>query len=156
MSVLFVRCFSIHVIQLLNLNDFKFHKTAVWRTAKSPAAKTHDLEVWSTLTSLHSWVMGSAYQLTERNIRVIFNENLTNGWGDLKDTKFKGNFHDLEVWPWPWVCVAESLVLHNTSLRGTFRWSLTKIVQSVLEIWSGHKLKVNPMTLNCDLDLESV
>ena len=48
------------------------------------------------------------------SLRVTFewckNENLTNGWGDLKDMKFKGKFLDLEVWPWHWVCIAESLV----------------------------------------------
>ena len=30
-----------------------------------------------------------------------------------------------------------------------------QIVQMVQEIWSGHKLRVNHMTLKCDLDLES-
>ena len=82
------------------------NKTAVWR-------------------SLHGWVMGSAQQLTEMNLWVKFNENLTNGWGNVKDTKFKCKSDDLKVLPWPWVCIAESLVLHTTSLRGTFKWSLT-------------------------------
>ena len=93
--------------------------------------------------SLHyiSRVMGSAHQLIERNICVMFNENLTNGWGDLKDTKFKGKFLDLEMWPWHWVCIAESLVLHTYSLRGTFGWSLMKIVQKDQMIWREHKLK---------------
>ena len=32
-----------------------------------------------------------------------------------------------------------------------------KIVQRVQEIWSGHDIDgINPMTLNCDLEIESV
>ena len=95
---------SFPLILIWNIN-----KTAVWRTAIFPTAESHDLEVWPWL-----WVciiMGSAHQLTVRNIWVMFNENLTNGCGDLKDTKLKGKSHDLEVWPW--VCTSESLALHT-------------------------------------------
>ena len=47
------------------------------------------------------------------------------------DTKFKGKAYDLELWPWPWVFVAEWWVLHTVSLRGTFEWSIMKLVQTV-------------------------
>ena len=41
-----------------------------------------------TLTlSLHSRVIGSAHQLTERNIGVMFNENLTNSLGYMERTQ---------------------------------------------------------------------
>ena len=44
-----------------------------------------------------------------------------------------GQSHDLEAWPW--VCVAESWVLHTISLRGTNQWSLNKKFPMVQEIW---------------------
>ena len=96
-----------------------FNKIAVWRTAISAAAESHDLEVWSTLTlSLHSRVMGSAHQLTERNIWVKFYENGPKGSGDMERTQ------NSKVNPLTLTCDLESRwlgrALHTVSLWGTF------------------------------------
>ena len=42
------------------------------------------------------------------------------------DMKLNGESDYLKVWPWPWVCVAESRVLHTISLRGTFEWEVNE------------------------------
>ena len=46
---------------------------------------------------------------------------------------------DLESWLR--VCIAESWVLHINSLRGTFEWSLLKIVERVQVTWSRHEIQ---------------
>ena len=55
------------------------------------------------------------------------------------DMKFKGKSHDLELWPWPGVWVAESWVLQTVSLRGTFEWISIKLFQWVQEILRRHE-----------------
>ena len=40
--------------------------------------------------SLRSWVICSAHRLTEKNIRVKFNENRSKGSGDIQWTQNEG------------------------------------------------------------------
>ena len=42
---------------------------------------------WTVTLSLYNWAMGSAHQLTERNIWEMFNENLTKDWRDMELTQ---------------------------------------------------------------------
>ena len=65
---------------------------------------------------LGSWVIASAHRFTERNVWVKFNEKLSNGSGKyVADTNLKGKSYDLELWHWPWYCIAESCVRHTLS-----------------------------------------
>ena len=45
---------------------------------------------------------------------------------------------DLQAWPWPWTGMVGTWVLHIASMAWTSDTSFMKILQLILEIWSGH------------------
>ena len=103
--------------------------------------------LWPWVFVAESWVLRtvSLRRTFERSIMEL----VQTIWGIWNGHELKGQSHDLELWPWPWVCVANSLVLHIISLRGIFGWSLMKIAGRVQEIWSRHEIQVK--SFNIDL-----
>ena len=119
----------------------KFYKTAIWRTAKSPAAKFQNLEVWPWLwvCIAESWVLYTVLLRGTFEWRLMKSFQKVQEIWSRHEIQFKS--HDLEVWPWPWVWETEPWALHTISLRLTFHQSLMKIFQRVQELWSRYELQ---------------
>ena len=77
----------------------------------------------------------------------MFNENLTNGLGDLKDMKFKRKNNDRS-----WV-IGSAHHLTERNIWVKFNENCSK---GFGRYGADTNWRVNPMTLKCDLDLESV
>ena len=126
---------------------FKYSKKTVWRTVISLPPSTLTL-------SLHSWNISFAYRLNEMNIWLKFNENPSRHKGDMEQT---GNQRlklvifncdlDFEL---AWLSYGFCTSSHWDN---TFNQILMKILPGVKEIWTQYS-RLNPMTFNCNLDLE--
>ena len=88
-------------------------------------AQTYDLQLgprpWVGVVELwvlHIISLSQTYDQSLLKILLVVEEILID--------KLKAKSHDLQLWPWPWVCMAESWSLHTFCLRWPFDQILMK------------------------------
>ena len=101
-------------------------------------AQTFDLQAWPWPWTgmVGTWVLHIAFvRWTSDTSFMKILQAVLEIWSGHE---IKAQTFDLQVWPWHWTCMVGTWVLHIAFMRWTSDTSFMKILQAVLEIWSGH------------------